>query len=95
MDDINVGAIRIVRLNNGKVCRISPIFMLPEFQNKKIAQKVFVIIETMYHPENGWILDTILEEVGNCHLYEKVGYRKTGKLERINEKMQIVYYEKK
>jgi len=40
-------------------------------------------------------LDTILEEAGNCHLYEKIGYMKTGKTEVINEKMTLVFYEKK
>jgi hypothetical protein len=68
---------------------------LPEYQNKKIAQNVFKIIEEKYKPKNGWVLDTILQEQGNCHLYEKRGYRKTGKVEKINERMDIVYYEKK
>jgi hypothetical protein len=31
----------------------------------------------------GWILNTILQESGNCHLYEKIGYRKTGEMEKI------------
>lgn len=41
-----------------------------------------------------WELDTILQEKGNCHLYEKLGYKKTGIIENINERMDIVYYEK-
>jgi hypothetical protein len=52
------------------------------------------LIEEKYKPKNGWILDTILQEEGNCHLYEKLGYKKTGKIEKINERMDIVYYEK-
>jgi hypothetical protein len=40
------------------------------------------------------MLDTILQEAGNCYLYEKLGYKKTGKTEKINDKMDIVYYEK-
>ena len=39
-------------------------------------------------------LDTILQEKGNCCLYEKLGYHQTGKTEQINDKMTIVYYEK-
>lgn len=39
-------------------------------------------------------LDTILQEKGNRYLYEKLGYRQTGKTEQINDKMMIVYYEK-
>ena len=39
-------------------------------------------------------LDTILQEEGNGYLYEKLGYKRTGKIENINERMDIVYYEK-
>ena len=94
-DKISVGGIRIRRLEEENLCKVGPIFILPEYQNKGIAQRVFTIIEEMYKPKNGWILDTILQESGNCHLYEKIGYKKTGKVEKINEKMDIVYYEKK
>ena len=37
---------------------------------------------------------TILSEPGNCHLYEKMGYHQTGKVEHINDRMDIVFYEK-
>jgi GNAT superfamily N-acetyltransferase len=94
-EHISVGAIRINKLENGLKCRIAPIFILPEYQNKGIAQEVFKLVEEKYKPENGWILDTILQEKGNCHLYEKMGYTKTGKTEKIHERMGIVYYEKK
>jgi N-acetylglutamate synthase-like GNAT family acetyltransferase len=90
-----VGGIRIRRYEEGNLCCVGPLFILPEYQNKKIAQNVFKIIEEKYKPKNGWILDTILQEQGNCHLYEKIGYKKTGKIEKINERMDIVYYEKK
>ena len=93
--NVSVGAIRVLKLEDGKLCRVGPIFILPEYQNKGIAQNVFEIIEKKYKPQNGWILSTILQEKGNCHLYEKIGYRKTGKIENINENMDIVYYEKK
>jgi len=81
-DNRPVGAIRIRKLYEEGQCRISPIFIIPEYQNKGIAQKVFQIIEEKYKPENGWNLDTILEEKGNCHLYERMGYKQTGKIEK-------------
>ena len=35
-----------------------------------------------------------LQEQKNCYLYEKLGYRKTGKTQIINEKLTLVFYEK-
>ncbi|AZS16596.1 GNAT family N-acetyltransferase [Paenibacillus lutimineralis] len=89
-----VGAIRIVKYEN-KTYRVSPIFILPEYRGKGIAQKVFSIIENMYNDARNWELDTILQEQGNCYLYEKLGYKKTGEIKQINDKMTIVFYNKR
>lgn len=87
-----VGGIRIVaRENESK--RISPLFVLPEYRNQGIAQQAIKLAEGLYGGEN-WELDTILQEKGNCHLYEKVGYRPTGETEEINHKMTLIYYKK-
>ncbi|MCL2765261.1 MAG: GNAT family N-acetyltransferase [Treponema sp.] len=94
IENNSVGAIRVIRLDKELKCRVAPIFILPEYHNKGIAQKVFKIIEEKYKPKNGWILDTILQEEGNCYLYEKIGYKRTGQIEKINENMDIIYYEK-
>ena len=51
-------------------------------------------IERLHPDIERWFLDTIKEEAGNCHLYEKIGYKKTGKSEAVNEKMTLVFYEK-
>ncbi|MDF2504080.1 MAG: acetyltransferase [Clostridium sp.] len=74
--------------------RVSPVFVLPEYQGIGIAQKVFQIVEQIYCNVHVWELDTILQEQGNCYLYEKLGYERTGKTEIINSKMTLVYYEK-
>lgn len=94
MGESSIGGIRIVKLENGRKCRISPIFVLPAYQNKGVAQSVLRKIEEMYNPQNGWELETILEEEGNCHLYEKVGYKKFGEHKKINERMTLVSYRK-
>jgi len=88
-----VGAIRIVKKGNGSY-RISPVFIVPEYQGQGIAQVVFKMVEDHYRDAILWELDTILEEQGTCYLYEKLGYKRTGKLSEINDKMTIVYYEK-
>lgn len=93
-DDILVGAIRIFQFSE-ELCRVSPIFILPEYQNRGIAQSVFNVIERIYCKASIWCLDTILQEEGNCYLYEKLGYIRTGKEEIINENMTIASYEKR
>ena len=92
-DDALVGAVRVVHRNNGSRKRIAPIFIMKEFRGKGLAQKTFEEIEKIHGSDN-WSLDTILQETGNCYLYEKLGYKKTGVTEKINDRMDIVYYEK-
>ena len=91
-DDI-AGAVRVVDRKNGNRKRIAPIFIMKKYRNRGLAQKTFEEIEKL-HGSNDWMLDTILQEEGNCYLYEKLGYKRTGKIENINERMDIVYYEK-
>lgn len=86
------GAIRIVDEKDGKTRkRISPLFVLPQFQNRGIAQQAILEVEKIHGSEN-WELDTILQEKGNCHLYEKMGYTKTEKTTKINDKLTLVFY---
>ena len=93
-DNVKVGVIRIVDCKDGITRkRISPIFIMPGYRNKGYAQQAIKEAERI-HGEQHWKLDTILQEKGNCYLYEKLGYRQTGKTEQINDKMTIVYYEK-
>ena len=93
LDKDVVGAVRVVDKKDGSRKRIAPIFIVDEFRNRGFAQKTFEEIEKI-HGRDNWKLDTILQEEGNCYLYEKLGYKKTGKIEHINERMDIVYYEK-
>ncbi|MEK4052133.1 GNAT family N-acetyltransferase [Paenibacillus sp. FSL F4-0087] len=91
--NIPVGAIRVVKKEN-KIYRVSPVFILPDYQGRGIAQKVFSMIEDRYSDATIWELATILEEQRNCYLYEKLGYRQKGDTKQINDKMTIVIYEK-
>ena len=91
--DEKVGAIRIVDKKDGSRKRISPIWIMPQHRNKGYAQAAIAAAEQI-HGSHFWCLDTILQEAGNLHLYEKMGYHRTGRIERINERMDIVFYEK-
>ena len=92
-DDIRVGVIRIVDKKDGSRKRISPIFIMSEYRNKGYAGMAIQEAERIYGPDN-WSLDTILQEEGNIHLYEKMGYHRTGEIKNINKNMDIVYFEK-
>lgn len=74
---------------------ISPLFILPKYQNQGIGyvaiQKAFAM-----HPDiKVWKLDTILQETANYHLYEKCGFLRVGDEHIINDKMTLIEYEKR
>lgn len=91
-DDIIVGAVRIIM--RGDVCKVSALAVLPEYQNMGIAQAALNEIEEIHSDCKCWILDTILQEKGNCHLYEKLGYVRVGEPKKINDKLTLVDYKK-
>ncbi|MEJ8302772.1 GNAT family N-acetyltransferase [Saccharibacillus sacchari] len=91
-DDERVGAIRIVRKEQFN--RVSPVFVVPKHQGRGIARMTFALIEARYPDVRRWELDTVLQEKGNCRLYESLGYRRFGGEKAINERMTLVFYEK-
>ena len=92
---VPVGAVRIILYPESKSGRVSALGVHPQYQGQGIAQQALLQIEKMHPDVERWFLDTILQEAGNCHLYEKIGYKRTGKSEKINEKMTLVFYEKR
>ncbi|HNZ99767.1 GNAT family N-acetyltransferase [Ruminococcus sp.] len=91
--DTAVGAVRVVDMKDGSPKRISPIFIMKEHRGKGFAKAAIRAVEELHGTDN-WSLDTILQEEGNCCLYEKMGYRRTGDTQVINERMTLVFYEK-
>ena len=92
-NDERVGVIRVIDKKDGSRKRISPIWIMPEYRNKGYAQQAIIAAEDKYGSYH-WCLDTILQEEGNLHLYEKLGYHQTGRVDKVNDLMDIVYYEK-
>ena len=89
-----VGALRVVdKKEKGSAKRISPIFILKKYRNMGIAQAAIIEAERI-HGNDNWELDTILSEKGNCYLYEKMGFKSTGKTEKVKDKMSLVFYQK-
>ena len=93
-DGVPVGAVRISLYPESNSGRVSALAVHPQYQGQGIAQEALLKIEKMHSDVERWFLDTILQEAGNCHLYEKLGYKRTGKIEKVNEKMTLVFYEK-
>ena len=91
---IAVGGIRVVNHRDPDRRKvISPLFIMGEYRNRGYAQAAIQEVERI-HGERFWALDTILEEPGNCHLYEKLGYHRTGTSRRVRPNMTIIDYEK-
>ncbi|MEA4919718.1 MAG: GNAT family N-acetyltransferase [Clostridiaceae bacterium] len=88
---LSIGAIRIVRNLKG-ICRISPIFILPEFQGRGYAHQAIKAAEMLYPEVCRWELDTIKEEEKLCRLYESLGYTVTGREKELQKGMTLIYY---
>ena len=101
IEEKDIGVVCVNRVSE-TVSKISPIFILPEFENKGYAQQALLLAESFYPQSLIWVLDTIKEEGKLCHLYEKLGYKLTGKETVIRTEnndmhfpaMTIVCYEK-
>ena len=91
---VDVGAVRVVDKGDPRISkRISPLFVLPAYRNRGAAQWAIRAVEER-HGSSGWEMETILQEKGNCYLYEKMGYHLSGEQAVINEKMTLVLYKK-
>lgn len=88
-----VGCVRIIKKHF--TCKISALAVLPEYQNKGIAQTALLQIENNYPHIRTWKLATIKQEQGNCHLYEILGYKTTGHEKSIKNGFTIIEYMKK
>lgn len=89
-----VGAIRVVDRKDGSRKRVSPLFILPDCRGRGYAQAAMQEVERIHG--SSWELTTIAEEPGNCHLYEKLGYRAVGEADvKIKYKgMTLIVYQK-
>ena len=89
---IIIGSIRVRK--QGQTYILVQILILPEYQNKGYAQEAIRKVESLFPDAVSWRLDTIAQEKKLCHLYQKMGYRKTGETEHIKDGMDIIFFEK-
>ena len=94
LDGVRVGGINIGHNdpNEHEVSFISPLFVLPEYQNRGIGyvaiQKAFELLPDV----KTWKLETLLQEPANCHLYEKCGFVRVGEEKPVNDKLTLIDY---
>lgn len=87
-----VGAVWVGVRSPG-VFHLGPLFICPRWQNRGFAQAALLQLEALLGPGT-WQLDTLLQEPGNCHLYEKLGYIRTGGEKKVNDRLTLIDYEK-
>lgn len=89
----SVGALR---LNRKSIIRgrISPIFILPKYQNLLIGQRAIKSLEKKYPEIKTWELSTIYQEKGLCHFYRKLGYKSFGKVKNIKRGLDHIAFRK-
>ena len=92
LNGTHIGAVRICRFDG--LCKLKQLYILPEYQGNGYAQQAIRLVEALYPDARRWELDTILQEDKLCHLYEKMGYHKTGQQRRLKEGMDLVFYAK-
>lgn len=92
LNDKPIGAVRVRWQDTTYV--LVQILIKPEYQNKGYAQEAIQETEKLYPNAKKWVLDTIAQEEKLCHLYEKIGYQKTGDIHHIKDGMDIVGFYK-
>ena len=93
-----VGAVRAVRdrsLDDDSVMWISPIFILPEYQDMHLGESAVTRLFEMWDNKTTWKLSTIKQEERNRHFYEKMGFELLDWEEKINDLMDLVMYERR
>lgn len=93
LEDTYVGWVRIINIAPGTY-KVSALSVIPQYQNRGIAQAALKEIESKYSSARKWVLTTILQQKGNCYLYEKLGYVRVGEPHVVNENMTLIDYEK-
>ena len=92
LDGASIGY--LILQERGEECVLIRIGVLPEYQGRGYGQQAILLAEALHPDATTWVRDTILQETKLCQLYEKLGYRDTGKREHIQEGMDLILYVK-
>lgn len=91
-----IGGIRIRLLEdrNSQKNRISPLFILPAYNNRGYGQLAIGLLEKEFSATDSWHLSTIKEETKLIHFYQKLGYAILDEEQQVQEQMTIIHLKK-
>lgn len=90
-----VGMARLIK-TAATTMRVSPLLILPNYQNRGYAQLMLRSLETHFPAVNCWQLDTIAEEAKLVQLYQHAGYTQLDQYcDEIQPQMHLIYFEKR
>lgn len=89
-----IGFIRILFNEKNNQARISPIAILPEYENKGYGKIAMTTIENKFYKVKEWHLDTITQEKKLIGFYLNQGYQLMPEHKAIKEGMDISVFKK-
>lgn len=94
LENAYAGMIRIKALGE-EAYKISPIFVLPEFQNQGIGQTAMRLAFERFPAARLWTLFCVREDEKNVYFYEKLGFQKTGVERKLADGITLIGYERR
>lgn len=94
LGEIWIGSINVRKLDELGTYKLHIINILPSHQGNGFGQLAIKLAENLFPKSKLWCLETLEDMPENRHVYEKAGYNFTGKTEKINDKLTLVYYQK-
>ncbi|MNI44561.1 Acetyltransferase (GNAT) family protein [compost metagenome] len=73
--------------------RISPVFLLPRYQDKGFGKQIINYLISSYPDAQLWSLDTPKQNARNSYFYEKLGFIPVGE-SYINERLSLTQYQR-
>ncbi|MEL7657589.1 MAG: GNAT family N-acetyltransferase [Bacillota bacterium] len=94
-NDLCVGGVYAYLSNEERkeMC-MSTIYIAPDMQGQRFAQKALNHLESICGDIRLWWLEVPEKESKNRHLYEKFGYKQTGEKIIVNDRLTLLIYRK-
>ncbi|MCC5894403.1 MAG: GNAT family N-acetyltransferase [Alkalibacterium sp.] len=94
VESLEVGFLRVIVDSNLIKARISPIAILPKYENKGYGKKALLELETLFPSIGEWNLATIKEESKLVKFYTDLDYKLLEKEIKLNDQMHLSLYRK-